>query len=68
VEKISSKPAQIGNKDYYPINGKRSKLILIGDSHARGYAANISSYFGEDFEIMGTVMPGPRLENNKIEH
>jgi hypothetical protein len=68
VEKTSSKSAQIGSKDYYPTNGKRSKMLIIDDSHARGYAANISSYLGKDPEIVGKVMPGVRLENNKIEH
>jgi thiamine monophosphate kinase len=41
-------------------------FILIGDSHARGNAANISSYLGEDFEIMGTVMPGFNRKVQKI--
>jgi hypothetical protein len=40
VEKTSSKSEQIG-KVYYPIKGRRSKILIIGDSHARGYAANI---------------------------
>jgi lysophospholipase L1-like esterase len=35
---------------------------MIGDSHATGYAAEISSGLGKDFEVTGTVMPGARLE------
>ena len=61
--KTSSKLVQRGNKENYPLNGKRNKILIIGDSHARGYAASISNYLGEDFEIMGTVMPSARLEN-----
>jgi acetylglutamate kinase len=38
-------------------------MIIIGDSHARGYAANISSHYGKDVDVMGTVMPGARLED-----
>jgi carboxypeptidase C (cathepsin A) len=63
LKRTSSKTAQTGNKECCPTNVKRSKIILIGDSHARGYAANISNYLGKDFEITGTVMSGARLEN-----
>jgi hypothetical protein len=41
----------------------QNKILVIGDSHAKGLACNLSSYFGKDFEILGTVMPGARLEN-----
>jgi hypothetical protein len=49
-------------KKYLPQTKKR-KVIIIGDSHARGYAAEISSTLGKDFEVTGTVIPGARLEN-----
>jgi len=42
---------------------KKKKIVIIGDSHARGYAAEISSVLGNDFEVTGTVIPGARLEN-----
>lgn len=42
---------------------KKRKVIIIGDSHARGYAAEISSTLGKDFEVTGSVIPGARLEN-----
>jgi lysophospholipase L1-like esterase len=61
--KASSKLLRIEKKEFYPINEKRNKISIIGDSHARGYAANISNYLDKDFETMGTVMPGARLEN-----
>jgi hypothetical protein len=41
----------------------KSKIVIIGDSHARGMAVEISSCLGRDFEVNGTVMPGARLEN-----
>jgi hypothetical protein len=63
VKRTSNKTAQTGNKECCPTNLKRTTIILIGDSHARGYAANISNYIGKDFDITGTVMPGARLEN-----
>jgi hypothetical protein len=34
-----------------------------GDSHAKGLPCNLSSHFGKNFEILGRVMPGARLEN-----
>jgi len=38
-------------------------MVIIGDSHARGYAAEISRDLGKNFEVNGRVMPGARLEN-----
>ena len=48
-----------------PPNTKKRKMVIIGNSHARGYAAEISSGLGKDFEVTRTVMPGARLENIK---
>jgi len=42
---------------------KKKKVVIIGDSHARGYAAVISSELGNDFEVTGTVIPGAQLIN-----
>jgi hypothetical protein len=42
---------------------KKKEILVIGDSHAKGLVCNLSSHIGKDFEIMGTVMPGTRLEN-----
>jgi hypothetical protein len=44
-------------------NSKKSKILIIGDSHARGCASNLSSHLGKDTDVMGTVMPGSRLEH-----
>jgi hypothetical protein len=42
-------------------NQKKKKIIVIGDSHARGCAREISKYLGKEFEVRGTVMPGAGL-------
>jgi len=57
----TSEVASLRNKKKCPITRKR-KTVIIGDSHARGYAADISSGLGKDFEVTGTVMPGARHE------
>jgi lysophospholipase L1-like esterase len=41
----------------------KKKIVIIGDSHARGLAAEISSNLGYAFEVTGSVVPGARLEN-----
>jgi len=51
------------NKKKCPPNTRKRKIVIIGDSHARGYAAEISNGLGKDFDVTGTVMPGARLEN-----
>jgi hypothetical protein len=35
----------------------------MGDSHAGGCAANLKSSLNQTFEVMGSVMPGSRLEH-----
>ena len=42
---------------------KKKKMVIIGDSHARGLATEISSSLDNNFEVTGTVIPGARLEN-----
>jgi hypothetical protein len=37
---------------------KRKKIVIIGDSHARGIAAETGSGLGKDFERTGTGIPG----------
>jgi hypothetical protein len=43
------------------IKSKRKKIIIIGDSHARDCAREISNCLGKEFEVSGTVMPGAGL-------
>jgi hypothetical protein len=42
---------------------KKNKFIIIGDSHTRGCAREISNYLSKEFEVSGTVMPGSGLAN-----
>jgi len=59
----TSKVTLLRNKKKCPPNTKKRKIVTIGDSHAGGYAAEISSGLGKDFEVTRTVIPGTRLEN-----
>jgi len=43
------------------IKSKKKKIIIIGDSHARGCAREISNCLGKESEVSGTVMPGAGL-------
>ena len=40
---------------------KKHRIIVIGDSHARGCAAEIKSNLDEDFMVQGFVNPGTGL-------
>jgi hypothetical protein len=40
---------------------KKKKIIVIGDSHSRGCARELSSYLCKEFEVRGTVTPGAGL-------
>jgi hypothetical protein len=44
---------------------KKNKIIIIGDSHVRGYAREICNYLGKEFEVSGTVMPAAGLAHIK---
>jgi len=61
----TSEVTLLRNKKKCPPITKKKKIviILVGDSHARGYGAEILSGLGKDFEVIGTVIPGARLEN-----
>ena len=39
------------------------KIVICGDSHARGGASNLLNLYGESFEVIGNVLPGARLQN-----
>jgi len=43
-------------------NKKRNKIIILGDSHARGCASEVQHNLDNTFEIHGTVKPGANLE------
>jgi len=50
------------NKKKCPPNTRKRKIVIPGNSHAKSYAAKISSGLGKDFQVTGKVMPGARLE------
>jgi len=41
---------------------KKNKIIILGDSHARGYASEVQHNLDHTFEIEGTVKLGVNLE------
>jgi hypothetical protein len=41
----------------------KNKIILMGDSHMKGYASELINRLDRKFEVMGTVMPGARIQN-----
>jgi lysophospholipase L1-like esterase len=42
---------------------KKKKVIVIGDSHARGLAVELLASLGKNFEVMGSIMPGSGLRH-----
>jgi hypothetical protein len=53
-------------KQFLPKTKKKAikkRIVIIGDSHARGLAAEISSNLGYAFEVTSSVAPGARLEH-----
>lgn len=64
LSKSSIRKAKLERNKYKcPSNMKKRKIIIIGDSHVRGYAAKLSDDLGKHFEVTGSVMPGARTEN-----
>ena len=58
----SGKVASTWNRNKSHPKTKKKKIVIIGNSHARGYVAELSSDLGQDFEVTGTVIPCARLE------
>jgi hypothetical protein len=50
------------NKNKCILKSQRNKILINGDSHARGCADELSTSFGKNFEVMGAVMHGFRPE------
>jgi len=53
----------VENKNKCTSELQRNKILIDGDSHARGCAAALSTSLGKTFEVMGAVMPCCRLEH-----
>ena len=60
---LVEKATTVKNKTRCISKPQRNKMLIIGDSHAKGCAAELSASLGTTFEVMGAVMPGSRLEH-----
>ena len=58
----SGKVATTWNRNKSLPKTNKKKTVIIGNSHVRGYAAELSSDLGQEYEVTGTVIPGARLE------
>jgi hypothetical protein len=58
INRNASHKEDSGNGETKP---KKQKIIIIGNSHARGCARKISNCLGKEFEVTRTVMPGAGL-------
>jgi hypothetical protein len=41
----------------------QKKIVMIGDSHARGLTSELKNYLGHEYSISSTFMPGAGLQN-----
>jgi hypothetical protein len=41
---------------------KEHKIVIIGDSHSRGYAVEVKSHLTNTFEVISLVKPGAGAE------
>jgi hypothetical protein len=60
---LVEKTAVVKNKNKCTPKPQRNRIFIIGDSHARGCAAELLTSLGKTSEVMGTVMPGFLLEH-----
>jgi hypothetical protein len=44
---------------------KKRKVMIFGDSHAKGCAAELSHLLKKDFEVLGTVTSGSGIKHIK---
>ena len=58
-----NKNSEINRKKCNTRHSNTQKIIIIGDSHAKGCAANIKHILGKTAVVTGYVSPGSKLEN-----
>jgi len=44
------------------VEKKQHKVIILGDSHARGCASEVSNLLNNDFEVLRFVNPGAGMK------
>jgi len=44
---------------------RKHEIFILGDSHAKGCAAEVKHYLSNDFKVHGTTIPGAGMENIK---
>ena len=54
----SGKVGTTWNRNKSLTKTKKKKIVIIDNSHARRYAAELLSDLGQDYEVTGTVIPG----------
>jgi hypothetical protein len=47
------------------VGQKQHKVIILGDSHARGCASEVSHLLNNDFEVLGFANPGAGMKHIK---
>jgi hypothetical protein len=63
---LVGKTATVKNKNKWTSTPKRNRILIIGDSHVSSCPAEIlTDPNGRTFNVMGSVMPVPRLEHIK---
>ena len=63
---VESKQVRKHKLDRKRMAGKKQhKVIILGDSHARGCASEISHLLNNDFEVLGFVNPGTGMKHIK---
>ena len=54
---------EIKRRDKKTSDKKGNKIIIIGDSHARGCAQELQHNLGQNSDVQGFVKPGATLQN-----
>jgi hypothetical protein len=54
---------EMGTRTRIEQRTKVNKVIIIGDSHARGCAVHLLYEYNETFEVTGNIMPGAGLQH-----
>jgi len=64
--RLAEKRANVKIKNKCISKPQRNNILIIGDSHARGCAAELLSSLDMTFEVMGAVMPAPAWNISRV--